>query len=193
MTLPPEPQPPEPLPPEALPDAPLPDQSLPADAEIPERIAAFRAYWQGLAGGAAPERRLLDPAAVVALLPYLLLIEFEDEPFRVRYRLTGTKVDEMTGMNITGRYLDEFAQGQYREPVLFIQRCYERCRTKGEMVIESYLWPDEDRNLFRSVWMGLFPLRIDGAVRQCVSIEDYGPLGPKPDPMDWSRALPPKA
>jgi hypothetical protein len=162
----------------------------PPGGEVPERIAAFRTYWEGLAGGAVPERRLLDPAAIASLLPYLLLIEFEDDPFRVRYRLTGTKVDEMTGMNITGRYLDEFIQGRYREPVRFIQRCYEKCHTTGEVVIAAYLWPEDDRNFIRSVWMGLFPLTVDGVIRQCVSIEDYGPLGPQPEPIDWSRALP---
>ncbi|HEY4161759.1 MAG TPA: PAS domain-containing protein [Dongiaceae bacterium] len=156
---------------------------------IPQRIVAFRAYWESLAAGAVPERRLLDPAAIVPILPYLLLIEFEDDPFRVHYRLTGTKVDEMTGMNITGRYLDEFTQGSYQDPVLFIRDCYEKCWSTGEVVIVTYLWPEDDRNLTRSVWMGLFPFKIDGAIRQCISVEDYGPLGPKPEPIDWSRAL----
>jgi hypothetical protein len=161
---------------------------MPRETEMPGKIGAFFAYWMSLAGGAAPERRLLDPAAIVPILPFLLLVEFEDAPFRVRYRLTGTKVDEMTGMNITGRYLDEFIQGRYRDPVIFIQNCYEKCRTTGEAVIEDYLWPD-DVNLLRSVSMGLFPLKVGGEIRQCVSIEDYASLGPQPEPVNWSRAL----
>jgi hypothetical protein len=164
------------------------DQGRTVPQAIPERVRTLAAYWHSLAGGAAPERRLFDPAAVLALLPYLLIVELVDRPFRVRYRLTGTKVDEMTGMNITGRYLDEFATDEYRDVVLAIQRCYARCRETGKAIIETYHWPN-DRDLSRLVWMGIFPLKVDGQIRQCVSIEDYGPLGPQPDPIDWAAAL----
>jgi hypothetical protein len=156
----------------------------------PARVRQLAEYWFALGGGTAPERSLLEPGAIVALLPYVLLIEFEDTPFRVRYRLTGTRVDEMTGMNISGRYLDEFATAEFRTVVEDIQRCYARCRETGQAVIVSYHWPN-DRDLVRLVWMGLFPLRVDGEIRQCISIEDYGPLGPQPDPIDWGVALKP--
>jgi hypothetical protein len=154
----------------------------------PERVRQLAEYWLSLGDGAAPERSLLDPGAILHLLPYVLVVHFEDTPFRVRYRLTGTKVDEMTGMNITGRHLDEFATGEFRAVVEGIQRCYVRCRETGQAVIEAYHWPN-DRDLVRLVWMGLFPLRVNGEVRQCISIEDYGPLGPQPDPIDWTVAL----
>jgi hypothetical protein len=154
----------------------------------PERVRQLAEYWLSLGGGTAPERSLLEPGAIIALLPYVLLIEFEDTPFRVRYRLTGTKVDEMTGMNITGRTLDEFATGEFRAVVESIQRCYAKCRETGQAVIESYHWPN-DHDLTRLVWMGLFPLKVNGEIRQCISIEDYGPLGPQPDPIDWGVAL----
>jgi hypothetical protein len=154
----------------------------------PDRVRQLAEYWLSLGGGIAPERSLLDPGAIIQLLPYVLLIQFEDAPFRVRYRLTGTKVDEMTGLNITGRYLDEFATGEFRAVVEGIQRCYVRCRETGRAVIEAYHWPN-DYDLTRLVWMGLFPLRVNGEIRQAISIEDYGPLGPQPDPIDWGVAL----
>jgi hypothetical protein len=154
----------------------------------PARVRQLAEYWLSLGGGTAPERNLLDPAAITPLLPYVLIVQFEDAPFRVRYRLTGTKVDEMTGMNITGRYLDEFATGEFRAVVEGIQRCYVRCRETGRAMIEAYHWPN-DRDLARLVWMGLFPLTVNGEIRQAISIEDYGPLGPQPDPIDWGVAL----
>jgi hypothetical protein len=157
--------------------------------EIPAKIAQLADYWRSLGDGAAPERHLLDPAAITPLLPYVLLIDFEDEPFRVRYRLTGTKVDEMTGINITGRYLDEFAQEPYRAAIEGIERCYRTCRSTGQAIVETYLWPNEG-GLWRQVWMGLFPLKINGEIRQCISIEDYGALGPHPDLVNWREALP---
>jgi hypothetical protein len=154
----------------------------------PEKVRQLADYWLSLNNGAAPERSLFDPGAILHLLPYVLIVQFEDTPFRVRYRLTGTKVDEMTGMNITGRCLDEFATGEYRAVVEGIQRCYVKCHDTGQAVIEAYHWPN-DRDLTRLVWMGLFPLTVNGEIRQCISIEDYGPLGPQPDPIDWGVAL----
>jgi hypothetical protein len=164
------------------------DNSRQIPQGTPEKVRRLAEYWLGLAGGAAPERGLLDPGRFLELLPYVLIVEFEDTPFRVRYRLTGTKVDEMTGMNITGRRLDEFATGEFRSVVEGIQRCYAHCRETGEAVIEAYHWPN-DRELARLVWMGLFPLKVNGEIRQAISIEDYGPLGPQPEPIDWTVAL----
>lgn len=159
---------------------------IPEDA--PPRVRQLAEYWLSVGGGAAPERSLLDPGAIKALLPYVLVVELEDQPFRVRYRLTGTKVDEMTGINITGRHLDEFATGEFRNVVEHIQRCYAVCHETGRAVIETYHWPN-DHDLTRLVWMGLFPLKVGSAIRQCISIEDYGPLGPQPEPIDWGVAL----
>ena len=160
-------------------------------AEVPAPIRSLSDYWHALAAGDAPERSRVDLVPIRALLPYLLLVELEDAPFRVRYRLTGTKVDEMTGMNITGRYLDEFAHGIYRDVIQGIQRCYETCRGTGKPVVDLYHWPSEG-GLIRPTWMGLFPLRLGGQIRQCLAIEDYAPLGPQPEPIDWRVALDPK-
>src|SRR3954465_7869625 len=131
----------------------------------PEKVRQLAEYWLSLGNGAAPERNLLNPAALLQLLPYVLIVQFEHAPFRVRYRLTGTKVDEMTGMNITGRCLDEFATGEFRTGIEGIQRSYDSCRSTGNAAIETYLWPNAG-GLMRTVWMGLFPLRVNGTVRQ---------------------------
>ena len=37
----------------------------------------------------------------------LWLVDLEENPFRVRYRLVGTEVVRYTGLDFTGRYLDE--------------------------------------------------------------------------------------
>ena len=75
-----------------------------------------------LGGGAAPERALLDPPRLKALLPYIYIAEFEDEPFRVRYRLTGTAVDEWLGVSVVGHYLDEFLAEAAKSTALNIAR-----------------------------------------------------------------------
>jgi len=54
-------------------------------------IGRLREYWESLNNGMPPERNLIDPESITELLPYMLLVDFESEPFRVRYRLTGNK------------------------------------------------------------------------------------------------------
>src|SRR3546814_20411514 len=57
--------------------------------------------------GDIPDRDDLDPADMKLLLPNLFVADVEHHPFRIRYRLVGTRVVQATGMDITGRYLDE--------------------------------------------------------------------------------------
>ena len=56
-----------------------------------------------------PEREVLTPSSLnrlvrdlledaLPLLPFLMLCDFEFQPFRLRYRLSGTRVDEVTGI-----------------------------------------------------------------------------------------------
>ena len=54
-----------------------------------------------------PDRSELDPADLKALLPNILIAEAEHDPFRVKYRLSGTRVTEITGLDISA---DELAR-----------------------------------------------------------------------------------
>ena len=56
------------------------------------KIGQLYAYWLGLAQGAVPDRVDFDPGTVKPLLPNIMLIEIEDAPFRVRFRLSGTRI-----------------------------------------------------------------------------------------------------
>src|SRR5882724_10625488 len=51
-----------------------------------------------------PDRCALHPEDIKPLLPCLFVADAEHDPFRVRYRLVGTRAAEVTGMDITGRY-----------------------------------------------------------------------------------------
>jgi len=156
---------------------------------LPENIRLVHDYWHELGAGEAPERALVDIAKLKPVLGYLLLIEFKDDPFRVRYRLTGTIVDRMTGMNITGRYLDEFATGRFAEPIQYIASSYRYVYDTGKHFIGHYDWP-VDVGVVKRSQMGLFPLRLNGSIRQCLSIEHYGQFETERKPIDWRPALP---
>ena len=142
---------------------------------IPKNIERLHQYWQGLAGGAVPERALFHIEDVLPLLPYLILCDFEFDPFRVHYRLSGTRVDQMTSMNLAGRYLDEFAGGAYAKAVVEMQGYYEAVSRTGIPKIWNYPWAGDNPKL-KVIWAGIFPLKVDGVITQCVAIEDYGEL-----------------
>jgi hypothetical protein len=151
----------------------------------PRNLEFMFNYWRGLAEGAVPERALLDPGALKPHLPCLLIAEFETDPFRVRYRMTGTKVDQITGMSLTGHYLDEFFTGRADDAVFALQANYENCWRSGEPCIDSYSWPSE-RGYMMNIWYGLFPLKVDGVIRQCLAMEDYAELTFNIKPLDWA-------
>lgn len=146
------------------------------------------AYWQSLAHGAAPERHLVDPGAIKPLLPYLMLVEFFEDPFRVRYRLTGTRVDELTGVNLTGRYLDEFRHGEGMNAIQHLEEGYRQCAGSGVPYQGLYDWRSNS-GYVKQIGFGLFPLRINGVVRQCLSIEDYTGISPDTEMLTWSAPV----
>jgi hypothetical protein len=54
-----------------------------------------------------PSRRDIDPLDLKELLGWLLLIDVECSPLRFRFRLIGTEIVGIRGMDLTGRYFDE--------------------------------------------------------------------------------------
>ncbi|MBK8157715.1 MAG: PAS domain-containing protein [Rhodospirillaceae bacterium] len=69
------------------------------------KIDQLRRWWLSKCGQRRfPDRADLDPAELKPLLPYILISE-RLEPFNVRYRLVGTRVVGITGLDITGRDL----------------------------------------------------------------------------------------
>lgn len=140
-------------------------------SEVPN-IQMLHAYWNSLAGGEAPDRSLFDPGAIKELLPYICVVDFEDTPFRVRYRLSGSKVDEMNGFNLAGRYLDDIVKQDPTGGGDHILVYYKKCWETGLPSFSSYLWPTRTGEHLE-VQFAMFPLRVNGIVRQCIGIEDW--------------------
>lgn len=72
-------------------------------------VSAFFSYWQSIrpAADLLPARRHFDPSAIKGLLPGVWLLDIQLSPFRLRYRLVGTKVVQYIGQEVTGRWMDE--------------------------------------------------------------------------------------
>lgn len=156
---------------------------LNADLSIVPRLEALHAYWRSLAGGDVPERSLFDPAAIPSLLPYMYMVDIETSPFRVRYRLSGSEVDRLNGYNLAGRYLDEFtSSGDVNARITSL---YRTCCQTGQPGFSSYQWPTAS-GILSEVRFAIFPLRVNGAIRQCAAIEDWDASVPSGEWAKWA-------
>jgi hypothetical protein len=77
-------------------------------------------YWASLhPERGLPGRQHLDPTAIPQLLSNLLLLDVQHEPYRLKYRLVGTRIVARLGHEVTGRWLDEIHPQWHDEPEHF--------------------------------------------------------------------------
>jgi hypothetical protein len=70
--------------------------------------------WRSMRGASdVPDRSAVDPTDLKRMLPNILISEVHHEPFRIKYRLVGTKVVEVTGFDIGGRFLHELERSAF--------------------------------------------------------------------------------
>lgn len=143
-----------------------------------ERVRRVYDYWNGLRGARfAPTRAEIDPAELRDLLPWVVLVDIEPRPFRVRYRLVGTQVVEVSGFDFTGRYLDELEfvslEGEF-------ENSYQRVwREKVPAYVRPF-WPF-DSEMKTRYDLGIFPLSDDKqTVTRALAIEGYEEIEKNP-------------
>jgi hypothetical protein len=134
-------------------------------------VRALYAWWTAHRGAnGIPDRRDLDPAALRSLLPNLFIVDVEPAPFRIRYRLVGTKSVQVIGFDITGRYLDELLTVEPEVPWIDYYRTVYESR---EPLLGSVVVSASSGGTF-TYEFGLFPLTQGGdAVAQIAAVEDY--------------------
>jgi hypothetical protein len=146
-----------------------------------ERVASpllrqLHDYWQSKrAGRDIPDRRDIDPLEMKELLPNILISEPAFYPFRIRYRLVGTRVVRVSGIDFTGRYLDELLRPEIQEDWHghYQISLYERIPVYG-----SITSPTTDGGTF-TYEFGIFPLTKGGTeVAQFLALEDFGKQEP---------------
>ena len=115
-----------------------------------------------------PSRADIDPADIRHLLPAIALVDIEPEPFRVRYRVVGTRLVQDMGHDFTGLYLDELRFDRPDE----LLALYRRAADERAPAFRSFTWRRPDG----IVWgfeTAILPLSDDGVrVTQCLAIED---------------------
>jgi hypothetical protein len=143
-----------------------------------EMIALLQRHWEGLRDGRRfPTRAEIDPTEIYNALPYVSVLQYQHEPFRVQFRLIGNEVGRLYGRNVHGRFLDEMEWDPqdiidtthiydrlYREAVPLFGLSYTNFQAKADRIFE---------------WAA-FPLSDDGArVTHAISIDDYTMVTPR--------------
>src|SRR3954467_983522 len=104
-----------------------PVSSLPADCLECLRAARLRRlydYWRSRCVAAAmPARAAVDPLEFRYILGYVTLVEVELAPRRYRFRLDGSILATLSGMDYTGKYLDQLGMPDYID---FVAASYDR-------------------------------------------------------------------
>jgi hypothetical protein len=133
------------------------------------RIRRLTAYWESRRQGQAlPRRADIDPADIPDLLPNVVMTDIE-EPFRVRYRLVGTRVVDFNRLDFTGRYLDDL---RWDTSARFT-RAYRFVTEHRVPVYSIDAWPLAGEMTGRSE-IAILPLSSDGKrVDRCLSMEDF--------------------
>jgi len=134
-------------------------------------VRALNDWWCGKGGlSIVPDRSVLDPLELKAILPNILIAEAQHDPFRIKYRLQGTKVTEITGLDITGHYLDELLSVEPDQPWQehYLTVCQTRRPLFGLTTVPRNAGGTADYEF------GIFPLRRGGhLVEQFIALEDY--------------------
>ena len=135
------------------------------------KVREFDTWWRAHCGdGGIPDRSAFDPTAFPRLLPNMIISEAETDPFRIRYRLVGTKVADVLNIDFTGRYLDQLVDGATDTPWqdYFFAAFQQRVPILGA-VTEATLAGGSFTFEF-----GIFPVTAGGTeVKQFLCIEDY--------------------
>ena len=157
---------------------------LPLSEISSELIQQFHRHWlQICSTGRLPGRADIDPSNFKRILPNVILVDVERDPFRVRYRLCGTRVTEYCGQ-LTGRYLDEVGANDVWSTAAYLRQ-YEIAALETRPI---FSFDRTGRSGVRHpLQTGIWPLASDGrTVDRCIAVEDYlrfRRIDPQPAPL----------
>jgi hypothetical protein len=138
------------------------------------KIARLLRYWDSLRKGREfPARADIDPAAIKAALPHVMITGISYQPFRVLYRLVGTEIVHWARTDFTNRYADELIFDDEGRDWTDYYRAAIDARKPAYGMTD---WVEANR---APLWAEslICPLSSDGrSIDRCVAIEDYEPM-----------------
>lgn len=118
-------------------------------------------YWQHIHPPTGlPGRQHVDPLDFPDLLPGIWLLDVQRQPFRLRYRLAGTRIVDAIGREVTGLWIDEAHPHHISDPsYLGRYRLAVETKTPNRRRGRPKTWLSED---YREVENVVLPLATDG-------------------------------
>ncbi len=119
-------------------------------------------YWTAKRGNRfAPARADIDPIDLTPALGWLALVDVQHDAQaqspRFRFRLHGTGLVAASGVDMTGRYVDEFPEPDYR--ALMLGALTQVVETRAPWIGRRARVIDDERRAFEAV---ILPLSDDG-------------------------------
>jgi PAS domain len=141
-------------------------------------IATVWNYWSKLrADRPMPRRADFDPTEIYTSLPYLSVMQYQHEPYRVRFRLVGNEVARLYGRNVHGRFLDEMEWAP--EDLADTGHIYERLY-QGASPLFGLSYTNFQAKADQVFEWAVFPMSEDGVrVTHALSIDDYTMVTPR--------------
>ena len=143
------------------------------------RLQRLYDYWrERCAGAEMPPREAVDPLDFRYILGYVTLVDVEHAPRRYRFRLDGSILAMLSGMDYTGKYLDQLGMPDYSA---FIAASYDRVVDRNR----PYAYRKEgafDKKSFDEETL-ILPLGRDGTVKSLMVAVIPGDLAPEPGKM----------
>jgi hypothetical protein len=143
------------------------------------RLKRLYDYWRSRCAGAAmPARSAIDPLDFRYILGYVTLVEVELQPRRYRFRLDGSILAMLSGMDYTGKYLDALGMPDYID---FVAASYDR------VVDHARPYAYRKQGAFDTMTFDeetvILPLGHGGTVEHLVVAVIPGDLAPEPGKM----------
>lgn len=125
---------------------------------IPELHGLYDYWCARCKDGRLPGRAAIDPIDLPFVLADLLLVDVLREPVRFRYRLIGTNIVQPPRMDMSGRFVDEHPDAEFRRQALSV---YTQVATTGRPLSVRHDAVMDGR--VRRHQTLLLPLAADGA------------------------------
>lgn len=131
-------------------------------------------YWRRCAQSRRmPARADIDPVAIPHLLPGLSLLHVERERVDARYRLAGTRVREIYGLEVTGKCVFEL---DFKEKASYWRAAYTRVIKEGVPMQGAVRGPVAGRDHLVLFWLRLPLGEVDGPVDRILGYDAAVPV-----------------
>ncbi len=142
------------------------------------RLKKLHDYWQERRRGRRlPARHDIDPLDFSYILGHLLLVDVLGEPLRFRIRLHGVEMVDRAGYDLTGKFVDDLPDSDFRSYVL--ERCQKLVEAAQPIRIDHARALDGRMHRYEALWL---PFSDDGStvtMLMCALVYQ-----PEPEPTD---------